>query len=85
MILAVTTVDSGTKALKLLGLNEDHVENDENLPSVSPNNHNQDLEVNLVITDYCMPGMTGYDLLRKIKVSSISFFIFYRLFLFMLL
>lgn len=29
----------------------------------------QDVDVNLIITDYCMPGMTGYDLLRKIKVS----------------
>lgn len=29
----------------------------------------QDIEVNLIITDYCMPGMTGYDLLRKIKES----------------
>ncbi|GAB4827385.1 hypothetical protein Ancab_034270 [Ancistrocladus abbreviatus] len=29
----------------------------------------QDMEVNLIITDYCMPGMTGYDLLRKIKES----------------
>jgi len=26
------------------------------------------VDVNLIITDYCMPGMTGYDLLRKIKV-----------------
>ena len=25
--------------------------------------------MNLVITDYCMPGMTGYDLLKKIKVE----------------
>jgi CheY-like chemotaxis protein len=24
--------------------------------------------VNLIITDYCMPGMTGYDLLKKVKV-----------------
>lgn len=33
----------------------------------------QDVEVNvnLIITDYCMPGMTGYDLLKKIKVSSV--------------
>ncbi|KAL1061361.1 hypothetical protein V6Z11_D13G004400 [Gossypium hirsutum] len=51
----VTAVDSGTKALEFLGLH---------------NNDHQDVEVNLIITDYCMPGMTGYDLLRKIKESS---------------
>jgi hypothetical protein len=27
--------------------------------------------VNLIITDYCMPGMTGYDLLKRVKVSEI--------------
>ncbi|CAI9776534.1 unnamed protein product [Fraxinus pennsylvanica] len=27
----------------------------------------QEVEVNLVITDYCMPGMSGYALLKKIK------------------
>ncbi|OAY43298.1 two-component response regulator ARR8 [Manihot esculenta] len=59
----VTTVDSGSKALEFLGLHEDET------PSVSPNNH-QEVEVNLIITDYCMPGMTGYDLLKKIKESS---------------
>ncbi|ERN04172.1 hypothetical protein AMTR_s00077p00097790 [Amborella trichopoda] len=26
--------------------------------------------VNLIITDYCMPGMTGYELLKTIKESS---------------
>ncbi|XP_019185509.1 PREDICTED: two-component response regulator ORR9-like [Ipomoea nil] len=26
-----------------------------------------EVEVNLIITDYSMPGMTGYDLLREIK------------------
>ncbi|CAN6697157.1 unnamed protein product [Malus baccata var. baccata] len=31
----------------------------------------QDVDVNLIITDYCMPGMTGYDLLRKIKESNV--------------
>ncbi|KAI5682719.1 hypothetical protein M9H77_03947 [Catharanthus roseus] len=58
----VTTVDSGSKALEFLGLQE-------NQQSVSPDNH-QEAEVNLVITDYCMPGMTGYDLLKKIKESA---------------
>ncbi|XP_061367590.1 two-component response regulator ARR9 isoform X2 [Gastrolobium bilobum] len=56
----VTTVDSGSKALEFLGLRE----NDESNPSTPA------VEVNLVITDYCMPGMTGYDLLKKIKESS---------------
>ncbi|KAJ8505883.1 hypothetical protein OPV22_006769 [Ensete ventricosum] len=60
----VTTVDSGSKALEVLGLREDQV-----TPSAVSPEHNE-IEVNLVITDYCMPGMTGYDLLKKIKGSS---------------
>ncbi|XP_027341098.1 two-component response regulator ARR9-like isoform X1 [Abrus precatorius] len=63
----VTAVDSGSKALKFLGLVEDEQRN-EKPPSVSPETH-QDVEVNLIITDYCMPGMTGYDLLKRIKES----------------
>jgi len=35
----------------------------------------QDVDVNLIITDYCMPGMTGYDLLRKIKVGFLGYFL----------
>ncbi|XP_057547666.1 two-component response regulator ORR3-like [Amaranthus tricolor] len=58
----VTTVDSGSKALEFLGWQEQP-------PSVSPGSH-QEVEVNLIITDYCMPGMTGYDLLKKVKESS---------------
>lgn len=37
----------------------------------------QEVEVNLVITDYCMPGMTGYDLLKKIKVTISSILSFH--------
>lgn len=55
----VTVVDSVSKALEFLGLYE--VEERENDPDF--------VQVNLIITDYCMPEMTGYDLLRKIKGS----------------
>ncbi|KAD0286869.1 hypothetical protein R6Q59_028140 [Mikania micrantha] len=57
----VTAVDSGSKALEFLGLHDV-----ENFQSFSPN---PEVEVNLIITDYCMPGMTGFELLRKIKES----------------
>ena len=70
IVFTVTAVDSGSKALEFLGLNNNEDEQRNSiLASVSPDDH-QDVEVNLIITDYCMPGMTGYDLLRKIKESS---------------
>ncbi|KAK8578316.1 hypothetical protein V6N13_116166 [Hibiscus sabdariffa] len=56
----VTAVDSGSKALEFLGLKD---EEDEDHQDVG-------LGVNLIITDYCMPGITGYDLLKRIKQSS---------------
>lgn len=62
----VTAVDSASKALKFLGLVEDEMRTYDT-PIASE--INQDVDVNLIITDYCMPGMTGYDLLRKIKES----------------
>lgn len=55
----VTAVESGRRALQYLGLDGDRgcVGFDE-------------LKINLIMTDYSMPGMTGYELLKKIKGSS---------------
>ncbi|KAG0472154.1 hypothetical protein HPP92_016700 [Vanilla planifolia] len=59
----VTAVESVSKALEFLGLVEDSTDPK---PPVPP-----EVDVNLIITDYCMPGMTGYDLLKRIKESSL--------------
>ncbi|KAJ9684039.1 hypothetical protein PVL29_016503 [Vitis rotundifolia] len=57
----VTTAENGLRALEYLGLGDD--QQTTHKASVS--------KVNLIITDYCMPGMTGYELLKKVKQSSI--------------
>ncbi|EFH52623.1 predicted protein [Arabidopsis lyrata subsp. lyrata] len=52
----VTTAENGLRALEYLGLGD-------------PQQTNV-MKVNLIITDYCMPGMTGFELLKKVKESS---------------
>ncbi|MED6170614.1 Two-component response regulator arr5 [Stylosanthes scabra] len=59
--MAVTVVESGTRALQYLGLDGDKK------TSIGFDS----VKVNLIMTDYSMPGMTGYDLLKKIKESSV--------------
>lgn len=51
----VTTVDSGNKALEVLGIE---------------GGLGLQINISLIITDYCMPGMTGYDLLKRVKETS---------------
>ncbi|XP_010243491.1 PREDICTED: two-component response regulator ORR9-like [Nelumbo nucifera] len=70
----VTCVESGDKALEYLGLldnlNNDSTSSSSSSPSSSSQQESQGVKVNLIMTDYCMPGMTGYDLLKRVKKSS---------------
>ncbi|XP_050209146.1 two-component response regulator ARR17 [Mercurialis annua] len=59
----VTTAENGLRALQYLGLQDDDDDD------TNSSDHNSASKVNLIITDYCMPGMTGYELLKKIKES----------------
>ncbi|KAL6493825.1 Two-component response regulator arr9 [Orobanche gracilis] len=63
----VTCVESGLKALEFLGLLDD--ENTNPNKKINGLDQLQKVEVNLIITDYSMPALTGFDLLRKIKES----------------
>ncbi|PRQ22445.1 putative response regulator and transcription factor RR-A-type family [Rosa chinensis] len=56
----VTTVESGKKALEVLGMEEEKLDK----PSV------KDHDVNIILTDYCMPEMNGHDLLVAVKEDS---------------
>nr|XP_010907986.1 two-component response regulator ORR3 [Elaeis guineensis] len=53
----VIAVDSGKKAMDFLGLNEGKAE--------SPKSDDQKIDV--ILSDYCMPEITGYDLLKAVK------------------
>lgn len=66
----VTFVDSGDKALEYLGL-IDNVD-EENKHKTSSKSCLQDKvsKINLIMTDYSMPGISGYDLLKRVKDSS---------------
>ncbi|OEL24545.1 Two-component response regulator ORR2 [Dichanthelium oligosanthes] len=59
----VTAVDSGKKAMELLG-----PKGQGRLDSSAADANG--LTVDIVLTDYCMPEMTGYDLLKAIKALS---------------
>nr|CAE02513.1 P0076O17.11 [Oryza sativa Japonica Group] len=50
----VIAVDSAKKAMEFLGLKEEGKEQ----------------AIDMVLTDYCMPEMTGYELLKAIKALS---------------
>ncbi|XP_050218619.1 two-component response regulator ORR3-like [Mercurialis annua] len=57
----VTSVDSGKKAMEVLGLCQDKVD--------TPSTYN-DQRIDIILTDYCMPEMNGYDLLMAVKENS---------------
>ncbi|XP_031117549.1 two-component response regulator ARR17-like [Ipomoea triloba] len=58
----VTTAENGLRALEYLGLLAGDDQNN------SPNTNVP--KVNLIITDYSMPEMNGYELLKKVKESA---------------
>ncbi|KAJ3696756.1 hypothetical protein LUZ61_000461 [Rhynchospora tenuis] len=57
--IKVIAVDSGTKAMELLRLNKQKAE-----PESPVSN---EINIDIILTDYCMPEMTGYDLLKAVK------------------
>ncbi|XP_038726016.1 two-component response regulator ORR9-like [Tripterygium wilfordii] len=66
----VTCVDSVDKALEYLGL----LDKDS---TASPSSSSKSIQqegsrVNLIMTDFCMPGMNGYDLLKRVKGSCLK-------------
>ncbi|CAI0400800.1 unnamed protein product [Linum tenue] len=65
--MVVTAVDSRSKALEFLGL---HNNNNHHSPASAANDDISFMPgISFIITDYCMPGMSGYELVRRIKES----------------
>ncbi|CAN6829331.1 unnamed protein product [Brassica oleracea] len=61
-LIDLTTAENGLRALEYLGLGDP-----QQTESLTTNNV---MKVNLIITDYCMPGMTGFELLKIVKQES---------------
>ncbi|KAG2258128.1 hypothetical protein Bca52824_077422 [Brassica carinata] len=61
-LIDLTTAENGIRALEYLGLGDPQQTDSSNRKNV--------MKVNLIITDYCMPGMTGFELLKIVKESS---------------
>ncbi|CAM6081681.1 unnamed protein product [Calypogeia fissa] len=64
----VTAVKNAVKALEVLGLSGTDCSPRKRVSSVLE--YLSELEYDLIMTDYCMPEMTGYELLRRIKHES---------------
>ncbi|KAH7670748.1 two-component response regulator ARR-A family protein [Dioscorea alata] len=56
-LFEVISADNGMKAMQILGLNEGNAD--------CPVGKGQ--KIDIILTDYCMPEMTGYDLLKAVK------------------
>ncbi|KAJ0972867.1 hypothetical protein J5N97_020826 [Dioscorea zingiberensis] len=56
-LFEVISADSGMKAMQVLGFNEEKSD----FPSA------KEQKIDIILTDYCMPEMTGYDLLKAVK------------------
>ncbi|KAL5211236.1 hypothetical protein ABZP36_022083 [Zizania latifolia] len=63
----VTAVDSGKKAMELLGLEGQRRKQMCPSATAAAAADANEQAIDIVLTDYCMPEMTGYDLLKAIK------------------
>lgn len=69
--LSVIAVDSGKKAMQVLGLlaKEENgscsSKSGSSAAAADDDGHNK---IDIILTDYCMPEMSGYDLLKAVKV-----------------